>query len=64
MANVEPKSLLLIMNHLLVLCVVIYASPSGSSWEITIFVFVFEDVYLCLCVCVFEHSVKHWWCVC
>lgn len=55
MANVEPKSLLLSMNHLLVLLVVIYASLSGSYLEIAIFVFVLEGVYislsLCVCVC-------------
>lgn len=38
MANVEPKSLVLSMNHVRVLLVVIYASLSGIYLEIAIFV--------------------------
>ena len=52
MANVEPKSLLLSMNHLLVLLVVIYASLSGSYLEIAILVFVFEGICVRVCLCV------------
>lgn len=52
MANVEPKSLLLSINHLLVLLVVIYASLSGSYLEIALFVFVFEHVCVCVAVCI------------
>lgn len=50
MANVEPKSLLLSMNYLLVLLVVIYASLSGSYLEIAIFVFVCVGGWVCMCV--------------
>lgn len=37
-ANVEPKSLVLSMNHVRVLLLLMYASLSGSYLEIAIFV--------------------------
>lgn len=61
MANVEPKSLLLSMNHLLVHSVVIYASLSGCYLEIAIFVFVCECVCL-KAVCILR--VRDHVCVC